>query len=60
MTKRQKLAARFNMPVESFRFIPFWGWLCSNEHVTVWVGRSLAEIQSSPSWQTGELTWLRR
>jgi hypothetical protein len=54
-TNRQRIANHFVVAVELIRYLPGkgWYWFPTNSFEKVFIGKSLYEIQCSPTWELG-------
>ena len=56
MTKRERIAAHFQVPVETIRYEQGVGWWYNGHGKPVLLGKSFYEVQSTPDWALRKIT----
>ena len=56
MTKQEKIADHFHVPVETIRYVRGQGWWYDGHGRPILLGRSFYEVQCTPDWALGRIT----
>jgi len=56
VSKREKIAAHFQVPVETIRYVRGQGWWFTGRDRPILLGKSYCEIQDNPDWALKRIT----